>query len=116
MRKTRKKSAKQNCGRHCRAVMNALKRQEKLLEIIAMNQQELLDALNLANAKAEKINGEIAALKTALDNASHADVPQEIVDAVNRLAANLEAADAQNPDAAEQADATDSAAAETATN
>lgn len=99
MKKTRKKSLKQNCGRHCRAVINALKRQESLLEKIIMNEQELLAALNAANAKVQKIVGEIQALKTALDNASHADVPQELVDAVTQLTNNLDVADELSPDA-----------------
>lgn len=99
MKKPRRKSTNQNCGRHCRAVINALKRQESLLEKIIMNQQELLDAVNAANAKVQKITGEIRALKTALDNASHAGVPQELVDAVTQLASNLDAADELNADA-----------------
>ncbi len=99
MKKPRKKPTNQNYGRHCRAVINALKRQESLLEKIIMNQQELLDAVNAANAKVQKITGEIQVLKTALDNASHADVPKELVDAVTQLTSNLDAADELNADA-----------------
>jgi len=98
MKKPRIKSVKKNCGRHCRAVINALKRQESLLEKIIMNQQELLTALNAANAKVQKIIGEIQALKTALENTSH-EIPQDIADAANQLFGNIGIADDLNPDA-----------------
>lgn len=92
-------------------LIDTLRRQEYLLRKIAMNQKELLDQINAANAKTEKIIGEVRALKTAVENA--ANVPQEIVDAVNRLTGSLDDADALNPDA--PATAADTTAAEAAT-
>lgn len=95
-------------------VVDTLRRQEYLLRKIIVNQQELLEALNAANAKTEKISGEIRDLKTALDNAVNADIPQDIVDAVNRLTGNLDAADQLNPDAPVAETANDTATTEAA--
>jgi len=67
----------------------------------------------LRTPKTEKIIGEVRALKTTVENATN--VPQEIVDAVNRLNGNLDVADAENPDApTADAATTDAAATEQA--
>ncbi|QOJ19219.1 MAG: hypothetical protein HRU77_01510 [Gammaproteobacteria bacterium] len=79
-------------------VINVLLRQERLLRKIAMNQQELLDKLNDANAKSEKIVSEIRMLKTAVENADN--VSPQIAEAANRLIGNLDVADAEIPDEA----------------
>lgn len=65
-----------------------------------MNQEELLAQINAANAKTEKIIGEITALKTAVENASVHDVSPEVQAALNQLLSNLQVADDLNPDAA----------------
>jgi len=63
---------------------------------LLMNQQELRQALTDANAKVEKIATEVQALKDTVGNADN--VPQEVVDAVNNLAATLQRVDDINPD------------------
>ena len=62
-----------------------------------MTNAELKDLLVASNAKVDKIKTEIQALKDLV--AASDNVPQDIVDAVNALGANLQSADDLNPDA-----------------
>lgn len=87
-----------NCGRHCRAVINATKRQEKLLMEIKMDIENLKNALDTANAQTQKIIGEIQELQAAVAN-SAVDLPPEVEEKVNQLLGNLQVADDLNPDA-----------------
>jgi len=83
-----------------------------------MNEQELLDALNEANAKLTKIETEvkerdavqdskIAALELALENGNA--LSPEVVDALNALKSNLQKVDDINEDAAATDQATNDA-------
>lgn len=74
--------------------LNILKLQNKQ---IIMTNQELLDKLNAANSKVDKITTEIQALKDLVTTTP--DVPQNIVDAVTALEGKLQAADDLNEDA-----------------
>ena len=81
-------------------MIDVLRRQEYLLRKIAMNQDELLVAVNAANAKTEKIIGEIMALKSAIENASEVSLSPEVEAAIAQLTSNLQVADDLNADAA----------------
>lgn len=63
---------------------------------IQMTQEELKTALDLANAKVDKIKTEIQALKDAIVNAGN--VSPEVEAAANQLFTNLQTADDMNPD------------------
>ena len=67
------------------------------LKSIEMTTAELLQLLTDDNTKLEKIITEIQALKDSVN--TNPDVPQDIVDAVNKLNGNLQAADDLNADA-----------------
>ena len=67
------------------------------LNQIQMTNAELLQLLTDDNTKIEKIITEIQALKDSVN--SNPDVPQDIVDAVNKIGTNLQAADDLNADA-----------------
>ena len=67
------------------------------LNLIQMTNAELLQLLTDDNTKIEKIITEIQALKDSVN--SNPDVPQDIVDAVNKIGTNLQAADDLNADA-----------------
>ena len=67
------------------------------LNQIQMTNAELKDLLVASNDKVTKIIGEIQALKDLVANSGN--VPQDVVDAVNALGTNLQAADDLNPDA-----------------
>ena len=67
------------------------------LNLIQMTNAELLQLLTDDNTKLEKIITEIQALKDSVN--SNPDVPQDIVDAVNKIGTNLQAADDLNADA-----------------
>ena len=90
------KHHKRNYGLHCRAVIRSLKRQELLLKEIIMNEKQLLDQINAANAKVEKITGEIRVLKTAVENSK--EVSPELAAAAAQLMSNLQVADDENAD------------------
>lgn len=62
-----------------------------------MTNEELLAKVDAANAKVDKIIGEIQALKDLVNTTP--DVPQNIVDAINTLENKLQAADDLNEDA-----------------
>ena len=66
------------------------------LKSIEMTNAELLQLLTDDNTKLEKIITEIQALKDSVN--STPDVPKDIVDAVNKLGTNLQAADDLNED------------------
>lgn len=68
----------------------------KKLNQIIMTNAELLQLLLDDNTKVEKIITEIQALKDLVANSQN--VPQDVVDAVNNLGTNLQAADDMNPD------------------
>jgi hypothetical protein len=67
------------------------------LNSIIMTNEELKSLLVDANAKVDKVKTEIQALKDLV--AASANVPQDVVDAVNALGSNLQSADDLNPDA-----------------
>jgi len=107
------KTKELDCGCHCQAVIDALKRQELLLREIKMDIATLSAALDTANALTQKIMGEIGELKTAVATAG-VTLPPEVEAKVNQLLGNLQAADNLNPDApapAAEETATDSTAA-----
>lgn len=62
-----------------------------------MTNEELVTQLGDMNTKVDKIKGEIQVLIDAVNNA--ANVPQNVQDAVNQLATNLQSADDLNADA-----------------
>jgi chromosome segregation ATPase len=68
-----------------------------ILNQIQMTNAELKDLLIAANGKVDKVKTEIQALKDLV--AASENVPQDVVDAVNALGTNLQAADDLNPDA-----------------
>jgi len=68
----------------------------KLNQLIMTN-AELKDLLVAANGKVDKVKTEIQALKDLVANS--ANVPQDVIDAVNALGSNLQSADDLNPDA-----------------
>jgi len=61
-----------------------------------MTQEELKTLLEASNAKVDKIKGEIQTLIDAVNNSTN--VPQDIQDAANALATNLQSADDMNAD------------------
>ena len=67
------------------------------LKQIKMTNAELLELLVADKAQVEKIIAEIQALKDLV--AASANVPQDVVDAVNALGTTLQSADDLNPDA-----------------
>ena len=68
-----------------------------ILKQIKMTNAELLELLVADKAQVEKIIAEIQALKDLV--AASANVPQDVVDAVNALGTTLQSADDLNPDA-----------------
>lgn len=86
-----------DCGCHCQAAIDAMQRQEKLLLEIKMDIEILNASLDAANAKSEKIIGEIQALKDAMENAA-VTLPPEVEAKVNQLLGNLQVADDLNAD------------------
>jgi len=87
-------------GRNCQSgIAAALKRQDLLLRVILMDIETLNASLDAANAKTEKIIGEIQALKDAMANAA-VTLPPEVEAKVNQLIGNLQVADDLNADPA----------------
>jgi len=68
----------------------------KLLKKIKMTNEELVAQLEAQKAQVEKIILEIQALKELVANS--ANVPQNVIDAVNALGSSIQAADDENAD------------------
>lgn len=80
----------------------------QLKELLTMNQQEALDAINAANAQLQKIGAESAAtlqkvadLETVIASMQQAgqEVPQVLADAIGALVAQVKVVDDLVPDA-----------------
>lgn len=86
-----------NCGRNCRAVINAMKRQEKLIGKImdkvnqlATKVQAAADQITANTAVMQKVRAEVETLKNSLTNAN-IEIPAEAQAAFDNLDAAIAA-------------------------
>lgn len=78
-------------------ILSEVKHHTKLLNKIMATEQEVLEQLDAANAKADKVISEVQALRDEVNTTP--GVPESIVERVNSLANKLQQIDDINPDA-----------------